>query len=53
MKRYLDDDENVIAMRETAKQVGLTHLLRKAIRAKSLVAIRTLLDKALRLLGEK
>jgi hypothetical protein len=27
MNAYLDDDENVKAMRETARQVGLTQLL--------------------------
>jgi hypothetical protein len=27
MNDYLDDDENVKAMRETARQVGLTQLL--------------------------
>jgi hypothetical protein len=53
---YLDDDENVKAMRETAQQIGLTDLLRDLRRehlklAERLDADRARITKALVLLG--
>ena len=50
---YLDDDENVKAMRETARTIGLTDLLVKASHTNNAGAAKELLRKALRLLGEE
>jgi hypothetical protein len=48
MDDYLDDDENVKAMRETARQVGLTQLLIDIAQGSADVER---LGEALRLLG--
>jgi hypothetical protein len=40
---HLDDDENVKAMRETARTVGLTRLLRDVRRSQ--LAMQTALDR--------
>ncbi len=49
---YFDDDENVKAMRETARTVGLTTLLVKAGQTNNAGAVKELLHQALHLLGE-
>ena len=49
---YIDDDENVKAMRETARTIGLTELLVKADRSTN-GATKARIRKALRLLGEE
>jgi hypothetical protein len=53
MQEHLDDDENVKAMRQTAKEIGLTKLIENACEANNRGAAKELLRKALRLLGER
>ena len=48
---YLDDDENVKAMRETARAIGLTELLVRAARTTDREPAAGLLADALMLLG--
>ena len=48
---YLDNDENVKAMRETARTIGLTELLVKASQSTNSEATKELVRKALHLLG--
>ena len=48
---FLDDDENVKMMRETAREVGLTRLLVQAAEADDTLRMRRLVQEALRLLG--
>jgi hypothetical protein len=48
---YFDDDENVKAMRETARIVGLTDLLERAYRSKNAGTIKELVRVALLQLG--
>lgn len=48
---FLDDDENVKAMRETARQIGLTQLLVKASQSTNSGATKELVRTALELLG--
>lgn len=48
---FLDDDENVKAMRETAREVGLTRLLLQAAEADDVLRMRRIVQDALRLLG--
>ena len=48
---FIDDDENVISMRETARTVGLTSLIVRALNNKSAGQTKAMLRAALRLLG--
>jgi hypothetical protein len=48
---FLDDDENVKMMRETARTIGLTDLLMRAFNSQNSGQKRDLLRQALRLLG--
>ena len=50
---HLNDDENVKAMRETARAVGLTDLLVRAIQSTNTDTTKDLIRRALRLLGEE
>lgn len=52
MTDYLDDDENVKMMRETARAIGLTALLVKASQSTNSGATKEFVSKALQLLGE-
>jgi hypothetical protein len=49
---HLDDDENVKDMRQTARQIGLTDLLLKMRDTDNADVIKSLLRRALLLLGE-
>ena len=51
MNAYLDDDENVKAMRETARVIGLTQLLINITCSLPAERIHEALHEALRLLG--
>jgi hypothetical protein len=53
MKTGFDDDENVKAMRETARSIGLTDLLVKVSQTNDAGAAKELLRKALQLLGQE
>jgi len=48
---FLDDDENVKMMRETAREVGLVRLLLQAAEADDALHMRKFVQDALRLLG--
>lgn len=48
---YFDDDENVKMMRETARTIGLTRLLLRALNSHDGDETKRLLAEALRLLG--
>jgi len=50
---HFDDDQNVIAMRETARTIGLTALLVKASQSPDISTTKDLVRKALVLLGER
>ena len=52
MANHLDDDENVKAMRDTARTIGLTALLVKASQSTNSTDTQDYIRKALRLLGE-
>jgi hypothetical protein len=48
---YLDSDENVSAMRDTAEKIGLQTLVVKAYQSNNAGTVKALLLKALDLLG--
>jgi hypothetical protein len=48
---FLDEDENVKAMRDTARRVGLTDVLMLAVASEQLTEAKRLIWRALRLLG--
>jgi hypothetical protein len=48
---FLDDDENVKMMRETAREVGLVRLLLQAAETDDVSLVRSRVLEALRLLG--
>jgi hypothetical protein len=48
---YIDDDENVKAMRETAREIGLTELLVRAYGSTTPGETQDLILEALKLLG--
>ena len=48
---YLDSDENVSAMRETAEKIGLQTLIVNAYQSHNAGTVKALLLKALGLLG--
>jgi hypothetical protein len=50
---YLDDDENVKAMRDTDREIGLTALLVRALSSTDQEQVTVLLSKSLELLGVK
>lgn len=51
MADYLDDDENVNMMRETAHRIGLQDLIVKAYQSNNAGTAKALLLEALHLLG--
>ena len=51
MKDFLDDDEGVKGMRETADAIGLTDLLIRALHDNNEAQRKELIRQALRLLG--
>jgi hypothetical protein len=50
---HLDDDENMKDMRQTARKIGLTDLLVKIYATDNTDIIKSLAQRALRLLGER
>jgi hypothetical protein len=48
---FIDDDENVTAMRETAREVGLAGVLTRAFHTRNSQQKQELTRQALRLLG--
>jgi hypothetical protein len=48
---FLDDDENMKSLRETARRVGLTDVLMLAVASDRLAEAKRLIWRALRLLG--